>query len=78
MQSGVKMVSESHLSVQILNEILNETKHHELHSNTWAYVHNDNVTKEPPIEVRGLDNVYTVVEIITAVAAVIGKTCDVF
>ena len=74
MQSDVKMVSESHLSVQILNE----TKHHELHSNTWAYVHNDNVTKEPPIEVRGLDNVYTVVEIITAVAAVIGKTCDVF
>ena len=74
MQSDVKMVSESHLSVQILNE----TKNHELHSNTWAYVHNDNVTKEPPIEVRGLDNVYTVVEIITAVAAVIGKTCDVF
>ena len=67
MQSNVRMVSESHLSVQILNE----TK------NTWTYTHNDNVTKEPPIEVRGLDNVYTVVEIITAVAAVIGKASSI-
>ena len=74
MQSDVKMVSDSHFSVHVLNE----TKHHELPSNTWAYAHNINVTKEPPIEVRGLDNVYTVVEIITAVAAVIGKTCDFF
>ncbi len=31
-----------------------------------------NATEGPPVEIRSLDNIYTIVEIITAVAAVIG------
>ena len=33
-----------------------------------------NATEGPPVEIRSLDNIYTIVEIITAVAAVIGMS----
>ncbi len=65
----VRLMSQSHLSFQFLNE----TKQVEQQYNTLSYTISDNITKEPPVEVRGLDNVYTVVEIITAIAAVIGE-----
>ena len=69
----MKTVSESHLALQVLND----TKQRELHvDNTFPSPFSDNVTKEPPTEVRGLNNVYTVVEIIVAVAAVIGESFD--
>ncbi len=64
----LRLVSEPHLSFQFFND----TKPRPLLSNTLSYTVSENVTEPPPIQARGLNNVYTVVEIFTAVAAVIG------